>query len=110
MAHFAEIDENGKVLRVIVADQEFINSGRVGNPQNWIQTSYNKTIRKNYAGINYTYDKTRNAFIPPKPFDSWILDEDTANWKAPKEMPKDKKDYRWNENIKDWEEINNGRL
>lgn len=110
--HFAEIDKNGIVIRVIVADQAFIDSGRVGNPKNWIETSYNtqegkhpegKPLRKNYAGIGFTYDKTRDAFIPPQDFPSWLLNEETATWKPPKEKPQDGKKYVWNENIKDWE-------
>ena len=90
MSHFAEIDETNTVLRVIVAEQEFIDTGAVGDPSKWIQTSYNtragvhygqdgmpdsgEPMRKNYAGIGYTYDATRDAFIPPKPYASWVLD------------------------------------
>lgn len=114
MTHFAEIDEKGIVKRVVVADQEFIDSGRVGNPKNWIQTSYNtrggehnlggSPLRKNYAGIGYTYDRQRDAFIPPKQFDSWILDEQTCQWRAPKEEPQDGKSYIWSEEKQKWEE------
>lgn len=106
MSHFAEIDENGIVKRVIVAEQDFIDSGAVGDRKNWIQTSYSATFRKNYAGVGYLYDKNRDAFIPPKNFDSWILDQKTCNWVPPKEKPKDGKLHRWNEAKKDWEEDN----
>ena len=90
MSHFAEIDKNNVVLRVIVAEQDFIDSGAVGNPENWIQTSYNtiggvhtkggQPLRKNYACIGYTYDKARDAFIPPKPSKDVTLDEKTCQW------------------------------
>ena len=90
MSHFAKI-ENGLVTQVIVAEQDFIDSGYVGSPTDWIQTSYNTRggihtlggtpLRKNYAGIGFTYDSTRDAFIPPMPSDgSYILDEDTCLW------------------------------
>jgi len=128
MGHFAEVID-GIVTRVIVAEQEFINSGAVGNPANWVKTSYNtyggkhsdeiafdlaqkdkaikdkyvgKTqLRKNYAGIGYMYDKKRDAFIPPKHYNSWILNEETCLYEAPILMPKDGI-YNWNEEIKDW--------
>jgi hypothetical protein len=103
MAHFAEIDEKGIVKRVIVADQSFIDSGKVGDPKNWVQTSYNGNIRKNYAGIGFSLDKSLDAFVPPKPFDSWVLDANTARWKAPREIPRDGKDYVWNEERKGWD-------
>ena len=85
MSHFAKI-EGGIVTQVIVAEQDFINSGAVGNAADWVQTSYNthagqhpegRPLRKNYAGIGYSYDAGRDAFIPPKPHNSWVLDEDT---------------------------------
>jgi hypothetical protein len=100
MANFAEIDENGVVLRVIVADQDFINSGVVGDPSRWVETS--DSTRKNYAGIGYTYDQARDAFIPPKPRASFILDEEKAQWVAPVEMPKDGGEYTWDENTGNW--------
>jgi hypothetical protein len=71
----------------------------------WKQTSYNRTFRKNYAGIGYQYDQTRDAFIPPKPFNSWILNEDTCNWESPVAYPQDDKKYKWNEVNLNWEEI-----
>ena len=112
MSHFAEVDSTNTVLRVIVADQDFINSGAVGDPLHWVQTSYNThsgvhalggtPLRKNYAGIGYTYDVSRDAFIPPKPFASWVLNETTANWEAPVPMPTDGKMYHWNEETIQW--------
>lgn len=106
MSYFAEI-ENGIVKRVIVADQSFINSGIVGDPKNWVETQkYGKNkIRKNFAVIGMTYDKTRDAFVPPKPFESFILDEATCRWNAPKQMPQDGKNYIWDDKITDWKEL-----
>ena len=114
MSHFAEV-KNGFVLRVIVAEKDFIDSGVVGNPSNWIQTSYNTfggkhklggiPLRKNYAGIGFTYDAQRDAFIPPKPYPSWILNEETCLWEAPIQPPQDWRKYKWNEAKLRWEEI-----
>lgn len=100
--YFAEVDNNGIVKRVIVASQEFINSGAVGSPANWIQTHADGSKRKNYAGVGYKYDSARDAFIPPKPFDSWEVDEVTAQWKAPKAKPNDGKHYNWDEETRSW--------
>jgi len=93
MSHFAEVDSTNTVLRVIVAEQDFIDSGAVGDPKHWIQTSYNThggvhlnggiPLRKNYAEAGYIYDAGRDAFIPPSPFPSWVLDETTCLWRAP---------------------------
>lgn len=110
MSHFAEIDKDGIVLRVIVAEQDFINSGSVGDSFNWVQTSYNNNFRKNYAGTGYVYDKERDAFIPPQPYDSWLLNEDTCRWEAPVPYPDDGKDYEWKEdgrmtNGGEWQEV-----
>jgi hypothetical protein len=105
MSHFAEIDNNNIVQRVIVAEQDFINSGAVGDSFRWVQTSYNNNFRKNYAGKGYTYDKTRDAFISPQPFPSWLLDEDTCRWDAPTPMPDDGKMYEWDEDTTSWKEI-----
>ena len=111
MAHFAQI-ENGIVVQVIVAEQEVIDSGLFGG--GWVQTSYNthggqhpegRPLRKNYAGIGYTYDEIRDAFIPPKPFPSWTLNEETCFWDPPTPMPTDNKPYTWNEEKCLWEEI-----
>ena len=105
MSHFAEIDKDGIVQRVIVAEQDFINSGVVGDSFNWIQTSYNNNFRKNYAGIGHTYDKTKDAFIAPQPYPSWLLDEDTCRWNAPTPYPDDDKRYTWDEDTTSWKEI-----
>lgn len=104
MTNFAEIDKDGNVLRVIVADHEFIMTGVLGDPANWIETSEDPALRKNHAGIGYKYDKERDAFIPPKPYNSWVLDEAIADWKAPKELP-DTKPHTWNEEKLEWEEV-----
>ena len=104
MAHFAKLNNN-TVTEVIVAEQDFINSGAVGDSFLWVQTSYNGNFRKNYASIGYTYDKTKDAFIAPKPYASWTLDEDTCQWKAPSAMPDDGKRYDWNEDTTNWTEI-----
>ena len=113
MAHFAKV-ENGIVTQVIVIDQETLNTGHWGDPASWVQTSYNTQggvhsqggtpLRKNYAGIGYSYDAGRDAFIPPKPFASWVLNETTCNWGAPTAMPTDGKMYRWNETTQAWDE------
>ena len=105
MSHFAKIDSNNIVTQVIVAEQDFINSGAVGDSFLWVQTSYNNNFRKNYAGIGSTYDKTRDAFIAPKPFASWTLVEDTCQWTAPTAMPDDGKIYNWNEDTTNWVEV-----
>ena len=105
MSHFAEIDKDGKVIRVIVAEQDFINSGYVGDSFNWIQTSYNANFRKNYAGGGYTYDKVRDAFIPPKPYPSMILNEETCRWEYPTPYPDDDKRYDWDEDTTSWKEV-----
>lgn len=109
MAHFAEINSNNIVLRVVVTNNQEINEGYDWLVANlggtWVQTSYNATIRKNFAGIGFTYDSERDAFIPPKPFESWLLDEETATWRAPVAMPNDGKDYQWSEDSQNWLEI-----
>ena len=120
MGHFAKVS-NGIVTRVIVAEADFFNNFVDDSPGKWIQTSYNtrggvhyqpntnepsedqsKALRKNYAGIGYTYDATRDAFIPPQPFNSWILNEDTCLWDSPVPYPEDGKLYKWNEEILNW--------
>jgi hypothetical protein len=122
MAHFAELDENNIVVNVVVVNNEDIldsenkESEEIGiqflnnlfkENKKWKQTSYNGVIRKNYASINGTYDEARDAFIPPKPFTNWILNEDTCKWKAPIPYPTDGKDYVWNDNKGEWKEIVN---
>lgn len=114
MAHFAQI-QNNIVTQVIVADtQEWCESVLGGE---WIQTSYNTyggkhtqggtPLRKNYAGVGYTYDRERDAFIPPQPYPSWTLNEETCLWEAPKLIPEElqSKPIRWNEVLLNWEEI-----
>jgi hypothetical protein len=111
MSHFAKV-ENGIVTQVIVAEQDVIDSGIFGD--GWVQTSYNThggvhangntPLRKNYAGIGYTYDSQRDAFIPPQPFPSWTLVEDTCLWAAPTPIPVDDKFYFWDEITLTWVE------
>jgi len=109
MAHFAEV-ENNIVTRVLVVPDEQEHRGQdflaneLGLGGTWVQTSYNARIRKNYAGINYTYDPIRDAFIAPRPYESWLLDEETCQWKAPVEMPTDDKMYVWDETSVNWVE------
>ena len=110
MAHFAKVN-GGIVEQVIVAELEFFDTFVDSSPGEWIQTSYNthggvhKTggtpLRKNYAGIGYTYDAQKDAFIPPKPFNSWTLDEETCLWEAPVQQPTDGV-YEWNEQEQNW--------
>jgi hypothetical protein len=107
MSHFAEIDNNNIVLRVLVGPnygdegEAFFNA--LGGT--WVKTSYNGNIRKNYAGIGYTYDEDRDAFIAPKPYNSWLLDEDTCQWQAPVPYPTDDLMYEWDEELTDWKPI-----
>ena len=103
MSHFAKLNNN-VVTEVIVSEQDFINSGAVGDSFLWVQTSYNGNFRKNYAAVGYTYDKSKDAFIAPKPYPSWVLVEDTCQWKAPTTMPTDGKAYEWNEDTTTWVE------
>jgi len=109
MAHFAKVS-NGVVVQVIVAEPEFFQTFVDTSPGEWIQTSYNtyggqhpegRPLRKNYAGIGSTYDRTRDAFIPPKPYASWTLNEDTCLWDAPTPMPTDGV-YTWDESTTSW--------
>jgi hypothetical protein len=114
MAHFAEIDENGLVLQVLVVPDQQEHRGHefladdLGLGGTWVQTSYNARIRKNYAGIGMTYDAARDAFIPQQPFASWILNEETCQWEAPVPYPTDGVMYTWNEETTDWEATVNG--
>jgi len=128
MAHWAELDENNVVTRVLVGD----NNDPAGDEGyqwlidnlggTWVKTSYNAIggkrrnpetneiteeagFRKNYAGIGYTYDSAKDAFIPPKPFNSWLINEDTCLWDAPVAYPTDGKIYTWNEDVIAWEEV-----
>ena len=102
MSHFAKIDTDNVVTEVIVAEQDFINSGKVGDSFLWIQTSYNNNFRKQFAGIGYTYDKVNDVFISPKPYASWTLDA-SFDWQPPTAMPDDDKRHNWNEETKAWD-------
>jgi hypothetical protein len=115
MSHFAKV-ENGIVTSVIVIEQDVLNLGHWGDPASYVQTSYNTSggvhsqggtpLRKNYAGIGYTYDAQRDAFIPPKPFASWLLNEDTCHWSAPTAMPVvEGKRFTWDEPTLAWVEV-----
>ena len=110
MSHFAKVVD-GKVVQVIVAEPEFFETFVDSSPGTWIQTSYNtvggqhpegRPLRKNYAGVGYTYDPQRDAFIPPKPFPSWVLNEDTCLWDSPVPYPNDGDRYRWDESTQSW--------
>ena len=122
MAHFAELDSNNVVKQVIVVSNADTSTAQGEEKESigiafcerllggtWVKTSYNATIRKNYAGIGFTYDKNRDAFIPPKPYASWVLNESTCLWNAPVAMPSDvgqgdpPKRYTWDEPTQTWE-------
>jgi hypothetical protein len=118
MAHFAKLGTGNIVEQVIsinnavITDVNGVEQEQLGNDfinklyntrDVWKQTSYNNNIRKNYAGIGFHYDQARDAFIPPKPFNSWILNEDTCRWDAPVVKPDDGQNYKWNETIQNWE-------
>lgn len=104
MSNYAKV-EDGIVTRVIVAEAEFFDTYVDDTPGKWIQTYKDRSQRKNYAGIGYTYDATRDAFIPPQPFPSWVLNEDTCLWDAPVARPDDGNIYQWNEETQSWDEI-----
>tara|TARA_R110000772_G_scaffold120365_4_gene226599 strand:- start:704 stop:1057 length:354 start_codon:yes stop_codon:yes gene_type:complete len=111
MAHFAKVN-SGIVEQVIVAEPEFFDTFVDSSPGQWLQTSYNThggvhtlggiPLRKNYAGIGFSYDSTRDAFIPPKPYASWTLNEDTCLWDAPVAYPDDGEIYTWDEATTTW--------
>ena len=117
MAHFAKIGLNNKVIAVHSVHNDVLkDSNGVEQEVNginfltdlhgwaiWVQTSYNNNFRKNFAGIGYTYDEERDAFIPKKPFNSWVLNEDTCLWNAPVTMPTDGGKYKWNETNLTWD-------
>ena len=120
--HFAEINSDNIVQRVLVAEQDFIDSGLVGDSDTWVQTSYNTrggvhyapnsqtpdggvALRKNHAGVGYTYDATKDAFIAPQPYPSWTLDDDTCLWNAPVAYPDDGQMYGWDEENTQWKEM-----
>lgn len=117
MGHFAKVLD-GIVTKVIVAEQEFFDSFVDTSPGQWVQTSYNTrggvhygddglpdggdALRKNFAGIGFSYDAARDAFIPPRPYPSWVLDEETCLWAAPAPYPQDGKPYAWDEAAGAW--------
>lgn len=112
MSHFAQIDESNIVTRVLVIDRDVIDTGLFGDPASFIQTSYNTRggvhalggtpLRKNFAGIGFTYDPVRDAFIPPQPYPSWTLSEYECLWYAPTPKPLDGSAYRWDESTLSW--------
>ena len=123
MAHYAKVNY-GIVEKVIVAESDFFKTFIDSSPGSWIQTSYNtrggihyqpnsnipsedqsKSLRKNYAGIGYTYDEDRDAFIPKKPYNSWVLNENTCLWESPIPYPQDNNRYNWNEQNQSWDLI-----
>ncbi len=113
MGHYAQVGKNGNIIRVIVADQEFINSGAVGDPKEWVETAKDGSIRKNYAGKNCTYDKERDAFIPPKKYSNWVLDEKTVKWVPPKERPREVPEGKradWDDRNNDWVVVDNSAV
>ena len=118
MAYFAQIDDNNVVTKVIYIDNSVcldengeeqeslgIDFCRSANDSRWVQTSYNRTFRKNYASIGYVYDETNDAFVPPQPFPSWILNEITYRWEPPVPFPADGKAYNWDESVLRWVEL-----
>ena len=118
MAHFTKLDENNIVLEVHVVSNAALNSDNEEQSgiefltqwsngyTNWKQTSYNATFRKNYAGVGFTYDEELDAFIAPKPYESWILNETNCVWEAPVAYPSDDKSYDWNETTQEWIQVN----
>ena len=112
MAHFAKLGKGNIIKTIEVVSNDIATTEQAGvdflnNLYNsrdvWVQTSYNGNIRKNYAGVGYSYDQTRDAFIAPKPFNSWILNEDTCRWEAPIALPDTENRYNWNEETKQWD-------
>lgn len=112
MSHFAKVINN-IVQEVLVIEQDVIDTGLFGEPSLFIQTSYNthggqhpegRPLRKNYAGIGYTYDTARDAFIPPQPYPSWLLNEETCLWDPPVPHPSDGEIYIWEEALQEWKQ------
>lgn len=118
MAHFVELNENNEVLRVVVVNDDYLKDENGNEVEQlgknhmesvyggkWIQTSYNNNIRVRFGNVGYTYDETLDAFIPPKPYPSWVLNETTLDWKPPIPEPNDDKIYNWNEETVSWDLI-----
>jgi hypothetical protein len=109
MKYYAKIDANSVVEKVVVAPEVFTEEmkekARTLFPGTWVETFKDGGLRKNYAGVGYTYDSTRDAFIPPTPYPSWILDEATCQWQAPIPYPTDDNHYRWNESTQAWDTL-----
>jgi hypothetical protein len=114
MAHFAKLGTGNIVEKVEVVSNDIATTEQAGadflnnlykTRDVWKQTSYNGNIRKNFAGVGFQYDQTRDAFIAPKPFNSWTLNEDTCQWESPVVYPNDGQNYKWNETIQNWELI-----
>jgi hypothetical protein len=108
MSHFAQINEENIVIQVLVGDNEAPDEGLSWFQENiggrWVQTSFNAKFRKNFASVGYSYDEERDAFIAPQPFDSWVLNEETAAWEAPVPYPADGLNYYWNDASLSWVE------
>jgi len=104
MTYYAKI-ENNLVTRVIVAEAEFFDTFVDDSAGQWLETKMDGSIRKNYAGIGFSYDATRDAFIPPKQYPSWTLNETTCQWEAPVAYPNDGNVYTWNESDQQWDEV-----
>lgn len=96
---------DGLVVESIVADQEFIDSYVDNTPGTWLETKQDGSIRKNYAGVGYTYDAENDAFIEPKPYNSWVLNNTTFKWEPPVPYPDDDNSYKWNEETQTWDEV-----
>lgn len=111
MSHFAELDEDNKVIRVLVCNNDYPNEGYDWLLETfggrWVQTSYNAKFRKNFAGEGYYYDEEIDAFIPPQPFGSWLFNAVACNWYAPTPYPQDGRQYLWDEELVNWKEVNN---
>ena len=104
MSYYAKI-ENNIVTKVIVAEADFFDTFVDDTPGQWLETKMDGSIRKNYAGVGFTYDATRDAFIPPNQYESWTLNESTCQWVCPVAYPDEAKLYNWNETTTNWEEI-----
>lgn len=119
MAHYAKVEGN-LVTQVVVVAEDYLDEFVAANPGRWLKTSYNTyagkhalggvPLRKNYAGLGYTYDEIRDAFIPPMVFASWVLNEETCQWEPPAPYPSDGLTYAWNESIRGWSLIDDNQV